>query len=91
MVTPALAGPLNAAAPNPVTQATLADMLGTVLGRPTILPLPSLAVRGLFGEMGQALLLEGQRVRPQAALDTGYTFVRPDLDDALRAQLGRHG
>jgi uncharacterized protein len=90
LVTPGVAGPLNGVAPNPVTQATLTDVLGTVLGRPTLLPLPSLAVRGIFGEMGQALLLEGQRVRPHVALETGYSFVRPDLEDALRAQLGRH-
>lgn len=89
LVTPSVAGPMNATAPTPVTQASFADILGSVLGRPTLLPLPSLAVRGLLGEMGDALLLQGQRARPQVALDSGYVFVRPDLEESLRFQLGR--
>jgi uncharacterized protein (TIGR01777 family) len=89
MITPELSGPVNATAPTPVTQATFTDVLGRVLVRPTLIPLPALAVRGLFGEMGQALLLEGQRARPQAALGTDFSFQRPDLEDALRMQLGR--
>jgi NAD dependent epimerase/dehydratase family enzyme len=80
---------MNAVSPTPVPQGTFADILGLVLGRPTLLPLPSIAVLGLFGEMGQALLLEGQRALPQVALDTGFSFKRPDLEDSLRMQLGR--
>lgn len=86
---PSVRGALNAVSPNPVSNAAFTDVLGRVLGRPTLVPLPSLAIRTLFGEMGQSLLLEGQRVSPTVAERTGYVFLRPDLEDALRFHLGR--
>jgi uncharacterized protein len=85
----AVSGPMNATAPNPVPNASFTDVLGRVLGRPTILPLPAFAVRSLMGEMGRELLLEGARVHPERALATGYRFLFPDLEDSLRHQLGR--
>lgn len=86
---PGVAGPLNAAAPNPVPNATFTDTLGRVLNRPTLVPLPALAVKGLMGEVGTELLLKGARVVPKKALDTGYEFLFEDLEDSLRYQLGR--
>lgn len=86
---PGVSGPLNATAPNPVPNAAFTDVLGRVLSRPTLLPVPGFAIRTLLGEMGQALLLEGQRAVPERAQATGYAFLRPDLEDALRVQLGR--
>ena len=83
-----LNGPVNATAPNPVPNASFTDVLGRVLGRPTIVPLPSFAVRSLLGEMGRELLLEGARVHPERALASGYRFLFPDLEDSLRHQLG---
>ncbi len=88
IATPDLAGPLNGTAPNPVQQGTFAKVLGKVLHRPAFLPVPSFAIRALFGEMGNNLVLKGQRVYPAVALDTGYTFHHPDLEDALRFVLG---
>lgn len=82
-------GPVNATAPNPVPNASFTGTLGRVLGRPTVLPAPSLAIRGLLGEMGEELLLAGQRVMPQKALSSGYTFLFQDLEESLRHQLGR--
>ena len=72
---PGVAGPLNATAPNPVPNSTFTDALGRVLGRPTVMPLPAIAIRGLLGEMGTELLLKGARVIPQKAEDTGYEFL----------------
>jgi uncharacterized protein (TIGR01777 family) len=86
---PGVSGPMNATAPNPVSNATFTDTLGRVLGRPTVLPLPAFAVKGLLGEMGTELLLKGARVIPQRALDTGYEFLLPNLEDSLRYQLGK--
>ncbi|NNM04321.1 MAG: TIGR01777 family protein, partial [Gemmatimonadetes bacterium] len=86
---PGVSGPLNATAPNPVPNSTFTDALGRVLNRPTVLPLPAVAVKGLLGEMGTELLLKGARVTPQKALDTGYEFLFSDLEDSLRFQLGR--
>lgn len=84
-------GPLNAVAPHPVPNAAFVDALGRVLGRPTILPLPALAVKGVFGEMGREVLLRGQRVVPEKALSTGFEFHFPGVESSFRHQLGREG
>ena len=89
LVTPSVRGPLNATAPHPVTNATFTTRLGHALRRPTLLPVPSLAVRGMFGEMGKALLLEGARVIPEAAVRSGFRFDREGIDESLAFQLGR--
>jgi len=84
-----LRGVINAAAPNPVTNSTFTSALGRVLGRPTVIPVPSLGVKLAFGEMGRELLLKGQRVRPVRALESGYRFRFEGLEDSLRHQLGK--
>ncbi|MDE2763832.1 MAG: TIGR01777 family oxidoreductase [Gemmatimonadota bacterium] len=89
LVTPSLRGPVNATAPHPVTNATFTTKLGHVLRRPTLLPVPSLAVRGLFGEMGGALLLDGARVLPEAAMRDGFRFDFEGIGESLAFQLGR--
>ncbi|MCS6859827.1 MAG: TIGR01777 family oxidoreductase [Abditibacteriales bacterium] len=80
-------GALNATAPNPVRNREFAQTLGKVLHRPAFLPTPALAMRLLFGEMADALLLTGQRVLPAAAQRLGYQFRYPDLMSALQAVL----
>lgn len=83
-----LSGPVNASAPWPVTNAAFTKILGKVLRRPTIFPLPAFVVRALFGEMGEALLLEGQRVKPAKLEAAGFRFLHPDLGSALKWELG---
>jgi uncharacterized protein (TIGR01777 family) len=78
-----LSGPVNAVAPNPVTNAVFTRELGAALRRPAIFPVPAFALRLLFGEMSQ-ILLGGQRVIPQAALRAGFQFHFADLGQALR-------
>ena len=82
-------GPVNVVAPAPVTNREFTKTLGRVLGRPTIFPMPAFAARLAFGEMADALLLEGARVQPVALQDAGYQFGYPGLDGALRHVLGR--
>jgi uncharacterized protein (TIGR01777 family) len=89
LATPALVGPLNAVAPGAVTNRVFTETLGEVLGRPTILPAPAVALRLAFGEMADALLLSSQRVVPARAAETGFVFRHPDLRGALRHLLGR--
>lgn len=84
-----LEGPINATAPNPVTNAAFTKQLGIVLGRPSMLPLPTLAVRVGLGEMGRELLLEGQRVLPARLLDGGFMFAHENLAEGLAATLDR--
>lgn len=85
----ALAGPVNAVAPRAARQSDFARALGGVLRRPAIVPTPAAAVRLLFGELGQALLLEGQHVHPRALERAGFRFRHVDLEGALRFELGR--
>jgi uncharacterized protein (TIGR01777 family) len=84
-----LEGPVNAVAPEPVTQREFAKTLGNVLRRPAFLPLPGAVVSGVFGQMGREALLAGQRVRPTRLLETGFRFDHPTLEQCLRHQLGR--
>lgn len=76
-------GAVNNTAPNPVTNEEFTKTLGSVLYRPTFLPLPEFAVHMVFGEMGDALLLDSTRVIPKRLLDAGYKFKYPDLKAAL--------
>lgn len=85
--TPTLSGPANAVSPSPVTFAELARTLGRVLHRPAVLPVPPVALRLLFGEMADAMLLASQRCLPEALTAAGYRFQSPDLAGALRDQL----
>jgi uncharacterized protein (TIGR01777 family) len=77
-------GPVNATAPEPVTNKQFGQALGRALHRPAILPTPALAIRALYGEMAM-IVTEGQRVIPQRTLALGYQFRHPDLDEALRS------
>ena len=76
-------GALNVVAPNPVTNEEFTKTMGTVLYRPTFLPLPEFAVHMVFGEMGDALLLDSTRVVPKRLKDAGYQFKFADLKRAL--------
>lgn len=84
-----LRGPVNATAPNPVTNAAFTDALGRSLGRPTVLPLPALAVKAVFGQLGEEALLWGQRVLPRKLEAAGFRFFYEGVEDSLRFQLGR--
>jgi len=86
--TESLNGPVNAVSPNPVRNAEWTEILGKVLGRPTILAMPAPLVRLMFGEMADALLLASQRVDPRRLLASGFAFEFPDLEPALRHVLG---
>lgn len=89
LFTPSLSGPVNATAPWPVTNSAFTKILGRVLGRPTLFPMPASLVTVLFGEMGKALLLEGQQVKPAKLEKSGFQFLYPELEAALRWELGK--
>jgi uncharacterized protein (TIGR01777 family) len=84
-----LRGPVNAVAPNAVTNEEFTKALGHVLGRPTFLPMPAFAARLAFGEMADALLLSSTRVEPARLKEAGYEFSRPEIEGALRHVLGK--
>ena len=76
-------GPLNGTAPAPVTNASFAATVGSVLRRPALLPAPGVALRLVLGEMA-TLVLDGQRVLPARARDLGFPFRYPSVEGALR-------
>lgn len=82
-------GTFNATAPNPVTNAEFTRALARVLNRPAILPLPAFMISVLFGEMGRRLVLDGDFVRPTRLLEAGFRFEYPEIEAALRHELGR--
>jgi len=89
IVTDSLQGPINAVAPQAVTNQEFTKTLGKVLGRPTVVPLPAFATRLMFGEMADELLLASARVQPAKLLASGYRFRYPELEGALRHLLAR--
>ncbi len=80
---PAVEGPFNVAAPEPVRNRDFAHALGRVLHRPAVLPAPAWALRLALGEMADAALLASARLVPRRALEQGFTFGCPRLPEAL--------
>ncbi len=85
---PRVVGPMNAVAPNPVTNRDLSRALGRVLNRPALLAAPAAPLRLVFGDFAEELLLGGQRILPGQALATGFRFRHPEIEGALRAVVG---
>jgi uncharacterized protein len=79
-------GPVNATAPEPVSNREFSRALGRALRRPAFAPVPAFAIRLLYGGMAK-LVVEGQRAIPRRALELGYRYRHPDLDEALRSAL----
>lgn len=90
LLTSALHGPVNLTAPAPVRNGEFADVLGTVLRRPTVVPVPAFGPRVVLGrDRADSLLFQGQRVLPAALAADSYEFAYPTLESALRAALAR--
>ena len=81
-------GVYNVTAPYPVRQRRFAKVLGSVLRRPAFMPLPRFVIKILFGEMGERLTLDSQRVLPDRLVEEGYKFVHENIEDGLRDSLG---
>jgi uncharacterized protein (TIGR01777 family) len=84
--TPALDGPINITAPEPVTMNQFCLALGNVLKRPSWIPVPDFVVRLAVGEMSE-MVLTGQRVVPQKLLEQGFNFRHSNLLEALESIL----
>lgn len=87
IVTPSVSGTYNAASPNPVTNREFSKALGRALHRPSVIPVPALALKVMFGALAEPALILGQRVIPKRALEAGFTFQHPAVDEALTSLL----
>lgn len=86
---PSLSGPVNIAAPEPVTNSQLMRTLARVLRRPLLPPIPAGLLKTLYGQMASEVLLGGCRVTTDKLQQSGYTFRHADLEQALRHLLGK--
>jgi uncharacterized protein (TIGR01777 family) len=84
----AIAGPVNAVSPNPVTNREFTKTLGTVLNRPTIMHVPAAILRIAMGKVADETVLASARVVPGRLSGAGFVFALPELRDALRHELG---
>jgi uncharacterized protein (TIGR01777 family) len=82
-----LQGPMNIVSPNPVTNLEFTRVLGSVLSRPTIFPVPAFAAKLAFGQMADELLLASQRVEPAKLKSSAYQFKFTDLRSSLESIL----
>jgi uncharacterized protein (TIGR01777 family) len=89
LLNPALHGPVNAVAPNAVTNADFFRLLGQVLGRPSVLRVPAFVLKLALGEMAREMLLVSARVLPKRLSGVGYRLEHPHLKKALRHVLDR--
>ena len=83
---PDLTGAFNITSPNPVSQEQFARILAQTLHRPLLLKIPAKIIQVLLGEMGDCLLLKGQRVIPKRLIEEGYQFAYPKCTDALKRE-----
>lgn len=87
-LTQPISGPVNGASPNPVRNVEFTSALASALHRPAIFPVPTIALKVLYGEMAETIL-GSQRVAPRAAEAAGFQFRFPQLDRALADTLSR--
>ncbi|MGQ3892788.1 TIGR01777 family oxidoreductase [Legionella sp. CNM-4043-24] len=86
---PEVSGPVNITSPEPVTQQEFARKFAKALKRPLLFKTPAFVIRAVFGEMGEYLLLRGQRVIPKRLEQLGFKFTYPDIGAALAQEFQR--
>jgi uncharacterized protein (TIGR01777 family) len=81
---PELNGPINIVSPGACSNQVFAQSLGKALGRPSFVPAPAFLIKALMGQLGQELVLTGQRVSPGKLLEAGFVFQDQDIEQCLR-------
>ncbi|MEM9243629.1 MAG: TIGR01777 family oxidoreductase [Pseudomonadota bacterium] len=84
---PDITGAVNIVAPEIVNQKTFSQTLAKILHRPAFFTMPAFVVKLLFGEMGEALILDGQRVKDDKLRQHGFHYEYPKLEAALTHEL----
>lgn len=79
-----ITGPVNMVSPGACQNRAFAQAMGGALGRPSSLRTPGFVIKALMGQMGDELVLHGQRVTPRRLLDAGFAFEHPDISDYLK-------
>lgn len=82
-----LEGPVNLVSPNPATNRELTKALGAAMHRPTVMPIPAIALKILYGELGIALGVHSKRAVPMRLQDAGFEWRHPDIMTAVQVAL----
>lgn len=77
-------GAFNLTAPEPATCKQIINALGKAMRRPTLIPVPSFALRLAFGEGADELLICSQKLSADKLLASGFKFQHPTLESAAR-------
>ncbi|MDP0500550.1 MAG: TIGR01777 family oxidoreductase [Verrucomicrobiota bacterium JB022] len=85
-----LEGAVNMAAPEPVSNGTFAQALGHAVGRPTVVPIPSFAIKLRYGQMGEETILADNRILPAKLRSSGFNWQYPEIEGALKHALEQH-
>ena len=88
LTSPELQGPVNVAAPEPVTNKELMRVLAKITGRPLLPPLPARLFQKIYGQMAREIILSGCRVSCKKLQESGFVFRQPELKQALQNMLG---
>lgn len=83
-----IAGAVNMVSPNPVTNRTFTKKFAKAISRPALFPMPKSALKLIFGEMAEEMLLTSQRVIPENLMEHGYQFRYPTIESSLNNILG---
>lgn len=78
-----ISGVLNLTSPQPVTNAEFTKQFASALWRPAFIPMPAFAMNWMLGSERATMLLEGQKVIPKRTLESGYSFLFPDIESGL--------
>jgi uncharacterized protein (TIGR01777 family) len=85
LTTEEVTGPVNLVGPHPAPCGDIVRTLGRVLRRPTLLPVPTFALKVVVGpDMAKDLILASQRVVPKRLEESGFKFRFPELEGAVR-------
>lgn len=82
-------GPVNATAPNPVTNEVFTRALAASLNRPAILRIPAQLLEFVLGDLARETMLGGQKVVPEKILNAGFHFLHADIHSGLNAITGK--
>lgn len=82
-----ISGPVNTVSPGHCTNKDFASALGKALGKPSFIKSPAFLIRAMMGQMGQELVLTGQKVVPQKLLDHNFPFIDTNIDEFLKKHL----
>jgi hypothetical protein len=78
-----MSGVYNGTSPDRITNKQLAKAIGKILGRPAVFPVPAFILKLVVGEFAK-YLLEGRKIIPKRTIESGFKFIYPDIESALK-------